>query len=35
MEVCSGQAQLFDLVKIVDKRMTEFLLETFYKVTVD
>uniref|UniRef100_H3C6I2 U6 snRNA phosphodiesterase n=1 Tax=Tetraodon nigroviridis TaxID=99883 RepID=H3C6I2_TETNG len=31
MEVRSGQAQLLDLVKIVDKRMTEFLLETFYK----
>lgn len=31
MEVCSGQAQLLDLVKAVDKTMTEFRLDTFYK----
>lgn len=35
MEVCTGHAQLLDLVKIVDKTMSEFLLETFYKVTID
>lgn len=35
MEVCTGHAQLLDLVKVVDRTMTEFLLETFYKVTVD
>lgn len=35
MEVCTGRTQLLDLVKIVDKTMTEFLLETFYKVTND
>lgn len=33
MEVCTGHAQLLDLVQIVDKTMSEFLLETFYKVT--
>lgn len=32
MEVCTGHAQLLDLVQIVDKTMSEFLLETFYKV---
>lgn len=31
MEVCSGHAQLLDLVKAVDKTMTEFRLDTFYK----
>uniref|UniRef100_A0A674NC93 U6 snRNA phosphodiesterase n=1 Tax=Takifugu rubripes TaxID=31033 RepID=A0A674NC93_TAKRU len=31
MEVCTGHAQLLDLVQIVDRTMSEFLLETFYK----
>ncbi|XP_056273725.1 U6 snRNA phosphodiesterase 1 isoform X2 [Pseudoliparis swirei] len=31
MEVCTGQAQLLDLVKAVDRTMTEFRLETFYQ----
>ncbi|XP_069385095.1 U6 snRNA phosphodiesterase 1 [Paralichthys olivaceus] len=31
MEVCSGQAQLLDLVRVVDRTMTEFRLDTFYK----
>lgn len=35
MEVCAGHARLLDLVSIVDKTMTEFLLETFYKVATD
>lgn len=35
MEVRTGRAQLLDLVKTVDRTMTEFLLETFYKVTTD
>lgn len=34
MEVCTGHAQLLDLVRIVDEAMNEFLLETFYKVTM-
>lgn len=32
MEVCSGHAQLLDLVQAVDRTMTEFRLDTFYKV---
>ncbi|XP_022058302.2 U6 snRNA phosphodiesterase 1 [Acanthochromis polyacanthus] len=31
MEVSTGHAQLLDLVRVVDKTMTEFHLETFYK----
>ncbi|XP_070763554.1 U6 snRNA phosphodiesterase 1 isoform X1 [Enoplosus armatus] len=31
MEVCTGHAQLLDLVQAVDKTMTEFRLDTFYK----
>ncbi|TNN55005.1 U6 snRNA phosphodiesterase [Liparis tanakae] len=31
MEVCTGQAQLLELVKAVDRTMTEFRLETFYQ----
>ncbi|XP_008284752.1 U6 snRNA phosphodiesterase 1 [Stegastes partitus] len=31
MEVSTGHAQLLDLVRVVDKTMTEFRLETFYK----
>ncbi|XP_063767780.1 U6 snRNA phosphodiesterase 1 isoform X2 [Eleginops maclovinus] len=31
MEVCTGHAQLLDLVHDVDKTMTEFHLDTFYK----
>lgn len=31
MEVSTGHAQLVDLVRVVDKTMTEFRLETFYK----
>ncbi|XP_070686672.1 U6 snRNA phosphodiesterase 1 isoform X2 [Pempheris klunzingeri] len=31
MEVCTGHAQLLDLVQAVDRTMTEFRLETFYK----
>ncbi|KAG7229819.1 hypothetical protein INR49_012468 [Caranx melampygus] len=31
MEVCSGHAQLLDLIRVVDKTMTEFRLDTFYK----
>lgn len=33
MEVCTSHTQLLDLVQIVDKTMTEFLLETFYEVS--
>ena len=32
MEVLTGHAQLLDLVKAVDRTMTEFRLDTFYKV---
>ncbi|XP_040893689.1 U6 snRNA phosphodiesterase [Toxotes jaculatrix] len=31
MEVCTGHAQLLDLVRVVDRTMTEFRLDTFYK----
>lgn len=31
MEVCTGHAQLLDLVQAVDRTMTEFHLDTFYK----
>lgn len=31
MEVCSGHVQLLDLVRVVDRTMTEFHLDTFYK----
>ncbi|XP_041852563.1 U6 snRNA phosphodiesterase isoform X2 [Melanotaenia boesemani] len=31
MEVSTGHAQLLDLVRVVDKTMTEFQLDTFYK----
>lgn len=31
MEVSTGHAQLMDLVRVVDKTMTEFRLDTFYK----
>lgn len=31
MEVCTGHAQLLDLVHAVDRTMTEFRLDTFYK----
>ncbi|XP_041795499.1 U6 snRNA phosphodiesterase isoform X2 [Chelmon rostratus] len=31
MEVCTGHAQLLDLVQAVDRTMTEFRLDTFYK----
>ncbi|XP_067358777.1 U6 snRNA phosphodiesterase 1 isoform X1 [Channa argus] len=31
MEVCTGHAQLLDLVQVVDRTMTEFRLATFYK----
>lgn len=31
MEVCTGHAQLKDLVQVVDRTMTEFHLDTFYK----
>ncbi|MEQ2276939.1 poly(U)-specific 3'-to-5' RNA exonuclease [Ameca splendens] len=31
MEVSTGHAQLLDLVRAVDKTMTEFRLDTFYK----
>ncbi|XP_026221608.1 U6 snRNA phosphodiesterase isoform X1 [Anabas testudineus] len=31
MEVCSGHAQLLELVRVVDRTMTEFRLDTFYK----
>uniref|UniRef100_A0A3Q0S5S4 U6 snRNA phosphodiesterase n=1 Tax=Amphilophus citrinellus TaxID=61819 RepID=A0A3Q0S5S4_AMPCI len=31
MEVSTGHAQLLDLVQVVDRTMTEFHLETFYK----
>ncbi|KAM9375402.1 U6 snRNA phosphodiesterase 1 [Pholidichthys leucotaenia] len=31
MEVSAGHAQLLDLVKVVDRTMTEFSLDTFYK----
>ncbi|XP_034390339.1 U6 snRNA phosphodiesterase [Cyclopterus lumpus] len=31
MEVCTGHAQLLDLVQAVDRTMTEFRLETFYQ----
>uniref|UniRef100_A0A3Q3VIU0 U6 snRNA phosphodiesterase n=1 Tax=Mola mola TaxID=94237 RepID=A0A3Q3VIU0_MOLML len=31
MEVCTGQAQLLHLVQAVDRTMTEFELDTFYK----
>ncbi|XP_076588770.1 U6 snRNA phosphodiesterase 1 isoform X2 [Chaetodon auriga] len=31
MEVCTGHAQLLDLVQSVDRTMTEFRLDTFYK----
>ncbi|XP_071770196.1 U6 snRNA phosphodiesterase 1 [Centroberyx gerrardi] len=31
MEVSSGHAQLLDLVRVVDRTMTEFRLDTFYK----
>ncbi|KAM4734506.1 U6 snRNA phosphodiesterase 1 isoform 2-T2 [Anableps anableps] len=31
MEVSTGHAQLLDLVRVVDKTMTEFRLDTFYK----
>ncbi|KAK2841865.1 hypothetical protein Q5P01_012065 [Channa striata] len=31
MEVCTGNVQLLDLVQVVDKTMTEFRLDTFYK----
>nr|XP_020460039.1 U6 snRNA phosphodiesterase isoform X2 [Monopterus albus] len=31
MEVCSGHVQLLDLVRVVDRSMTEFQLDTFYK----
>ncbi|XP_068458467.1 U6 snRNA phosphodiesterase 1 [Clinocottus analis] len=31
MEVCTGHAQLLELVQAVDKTMTEFRLETFYQ----
>ncbi|XP_039988002.1 U6 snRNA phosphodiesterase isoform X2 [Xiphias gladius] len=31
MEVCTGHAQLLDLVQVVDRTMTEFRLDTFYK----
>lgn len=33
MEVCSGHVQLLDLVRVVDRTMTEFHLDTFYKVS--
>lgn len=33
MEVCSGHAQIMDLVQVVDRTMTEFRLDTFYKVS--
>lgn len=31
MEVCTGNAQLLDLVQVVDRTMTGFRLDTFYK----
>lgn len=31
MEVCTGHAQLMDLIQVVDRTMTDFRLETFYK----
>ncbi|XP_054476000.1 U6 snRNA phosphodiesterase 1 [Anoplopoma fimbria] len=31
MEVCTGHAQLLELVQVVDRTMKEFRLETFYK----
>lgn len=31
MEVCTGHAQLLELVRAVDRAMTEFHLDTFYK----
>ncbi|XP_056137491.1 U6 snRNA phosphodiesterase 1 [Lampris incognitus] len=31
MEVCTGHAQLLEIVEVVDKIMTEFSLDTFYK----
>lgn len=31
MEVCTGHAQLLHLVQVVDRTMTEFHLDTFYK----
>ncbi|XP_053282958.1 U6 snRNA phosphodiesterase 1 [Pleuronectes platessa] len=31
IEVCSGQTQLLDVVRVVDRTMTEFRLDTFYK----
>lgn len=32
MEVCCSQAHLLELVRVVDRTMTEFHLDTFYKV---
>lgn len=34
MEVCTGHAQLLDMIQAVDRTMTEFRLDTFYKVIV-
>ncbi|KAG7521777.1 U6 snRNA phosphodiesterase [Solea senegalensis] len=31
IEVCSGHTQLLDLARVVDRTMTEFRLDTFYK----
>lgn len=33
MEVCTGHAQLLDLVQTVDRTMSEFDLDTFYEVS--
>lgn len=32
MEVCTGHAQLLNLVQAVDRTMTDFRLDTFYEV---
>lgn len=34
MEVTTGHAPLLDLVRVIDGTMTEFRLETFYKVSL-
>lgn len=33
MEVSTAHAQMLDLIRAVDRTMTEFRLETFYKVS--